>query len=318
MSVAREWRQRRGRPLSGPSISQCTSMPPAWIRTMHSDVGLSSVGLIGVGTMGGAFARHLVDAGFGVVAHDADPSRVIEGTTPVASVAEVVGAGVEVVLLSLPSDDAFAAVVGELKGALLVVDTSTLSLPAKEAGRARLAAVGVTLLDCPVSGTGAQALAGDLVVYASGPDDALDACAPVLAAFSRAVHRVGPFGAGSKMKYLANLLVTVHTAAAAEVLALAERAGVDPAHALATIRDGAGQSRMLEVRGPSMATHDYGFGATVELFVKDMRIIRAFAADAGASTPLLDVAARLYEEAARAGWRHEEAAAVHRLYLGEA
>lgn len=265
--------------------------------------------------MGGAFRRLLSSAGYDVVAYDVDPAR-----STAASVLEVAGAGPEVVVLSLPSDDALLDVARSLAqgagaGPFVVADTSTLSLAAKVEARAVLAEAGLTLVDCPVSGTGAQAQSGDLAVFASGPAQALDRCEPVLAAFSRVVHRVGEFGAGSKLKYLANLLVAVHTAAAAEMLALAEQAGVDPAAALAVISDSAGNSRMLEVRGPSMAAHAYGAGVAVDLFRKDMRIIAAFATEAGASTPLLDVAASLYDLASAAGLGAQDTAAVHRLYL---
>src|SRR5262249_30191061 len=159
---------------------------------------------------------------------------------------------------------------------------------------ADLAAHGVTLLDCPVSGTGAQALVGDIVVYASGPESDVRRVEPVLDCFARRVHYVGPFGTGSVIKLLANLLVGVHDAAAAERIACAQRAGVDASAALAVITDGAGQSRMLEQRGPGMVSGDYGYGATVDLFRKDLGVIGAFATDVGAWTPLLDVVSELY------------------------
>jgi 3-hydroxyisobutyrate dehydrogenase-like beta-hydroxyacid dehydrogenase len=262
--------------------------------------------------MGSAFARLLRDAGYDVVAYDTDPAR---SSPSVRSVADVVAADPSVVVLSLPSEDALASVARELSGSFVVAETSTMPLAAKESAREVLRAAGVGMVDCPVSGTGTQAQSGDLIVYASGDDRDLDECEPVLRAFSRAVHRVGPFGAGSKLKYLANLLVAVHNAAAAEMLALAARAGVDPAVALALVADGAGQSRMLEVRGPGMAAGTYPPAATVDVFRKDMRIITAFAAEAGAATPLLGVAARLYDLASARGLGGEDTAIVHRLYL---
>ena len=198
-----------------------------------------------------------------------------------------------------------------------MIDTSTLPLAAKEQAAGRLADVGTELLDCPVSGTGQQALTWDLVVYASGGAAAVTRCLPVLEAISTRVHQLGDFGLGTKVKLLANVLVGIHNAAAAEMLALAERAGIEPLWALSIVADGAGQSRMLEQRGPSMARHDYGYGASVDLFRKDLSIIERFARDVGARTPLLDDVIALYETAAQMGLGDEESAAVHRVYLDD-
>jgi L-threonate 2-dehydrogenase len=171
---------------------------------------------------------------------------------------------------------------------------------------------GVTLLDCPLSGTGAQARAKDLVVYASGNRGACRTAAPVFEGFSRAHYYVGPFGAGSRMKFVANLLVAIHNVAAAEALVLAARAGLDPAMALDVLADSAGSSRMLQVRGPMMVRRNYR-DATMKLEVwqKDMRIIADFAREVGAVTPLFARTAPLYTAALSMGRAGEDTAAVH-------
>jgi 3-hydroxyisobutyrate dehydrogenase-like beta-hydroxyacid dehydrogenase len=279
--------------------------------------------------MGGAYAASLAAAGYAVIVVDPDEEarrRAVDaGCTVAVSVDELVAAGCNPVLLSLATDDAFNAVVADLAAACgrrtessglpVVADTSTLGVDVKERGRQTVERVGVILLDCPVSGTGEQARTGDLVVYASGPDDAVNAVEPVFRAFARRVIRVGGFGAGMRVKLLANLLVGIHNAAAAEMLALAERAGVDLTMVIDAVVDGAGQSRMLEVRGPHMASHDYGYGATVDLFRKDLRLINDFARGHAARTPLLEVVTELYEQAASIGLGSQESAAVHAVYL---
>ena len=100
---------------------------------------------------------------------------------------------------------------------------------AKSRGHAQLAAQGKILLDCPVSGTGAQAANKDLVVFASGDEAAFQRCREVLAGMSRAQKYVGAFGNGSRMKFIANHLVTIHNLASAEAFVLGEMAGLDPA-----------------------------------------------------------------------------------------
>src|SRR5207249_10107755 len=136
----------------------------------------------------------------------------------------------------------------------------------------------ITLLDCPLSGTGAQARVKDLAVYASGQRSAYRRCIPVFEGFARTHFFLGRFGAGSKMKFLANLLVAIHNVSAAEALVLGMKAGLDPALMLKVIADGAGSSRMLQVRGPMMVKGDYS-EATMknEVWQKDMTIIGDFA-----------------------------------------
>ncbi|HXF77946.1 MAG TPA: NAD-binding protein, partial [Usitatibacter sp.] len=177
-----------------------------------------------------------------------------------------------------------------------------------------LARRGVTLLDCPLSGTGAQAKARDLAVYASGPRAAVKRCAPVFAGFARSHFHLGEFGTGSKMKFLANLLVAIHNVSAAEAVALAERAGLDTALAVKVLGDGAGASRMLQVRGPMMARRKYRPATmSVKMWQKDMAIIAAFARDLGAATPLFDATAPIYDAAMERGFAGADTAAVHAL-----
>src|SRR4029434_8916484 len=166
-----------------------------------------------------------------------------------------------IVITSLPSADALMLTVAELgKGPRcprIVIETSTLPLEGQERARWSLDTRGVVLLDCPISGTGAQARAGDIVVYASGSRAAYRRVAPVLSAMARAHYFVGPFGAGSRMKFVANLLVAIHNVATAEALVLGMKAGLDPKAIFETIKTGAGNSRVFELRGPMMVSEKY-------------------------------------------------------------
>ena len=221
------------------------------------------VGFIGLGVMGSAMSGHLLAAGFPVLGFDVDPTRRSEhearGGVACAEPAEV-ARGADVVVTSLPSAAALVAVLdGEgglhagARPGLVVVETSTLGPDTKQDARDRAQAWGGTLLDCPMSGTGQQARDGDLVAYLSGDDAAKERARPVLAAFTRQQYDLGAFGRGTAMKLVANLLVAVHNAAAAEALLLAERAGLDLQDVLTAVGDGAGGSRMLQIRGPLMA-----------------------------------------------------------------
>lgn len=288
------------------------------------------VGFVGLGQMGTPMSTHLLDAGFTVAGYDVDPARVAvladAGGKPCASPWEV-ATEATVVVTSLPSvaalrtvlsgpDGLLAAEVGGTgsRRRLVIVETSTLALDDKEAARHDVEAAGATLLDCPLSGTAGQAHAKDLVVYASGDQAAVERCAPVFAGFARAHHHLGPFGAGSKMKFVANLLVAIHNVAAAEAFVVAEKAGIDLQTLYDVITSGAGTSRMFEVRGPMMATGRYDQpGITGRVFQKDLRIIADFARSLDCPTPLFTTATQAYTAALAQGLGDDEAAAVHNV-----
>lgn len=278
-----------------------------------------SIGVIGLGIMGSAVARHLAAAGREVVGFDIDPTRAesVAGSRfrKAASVSEAAEEA-DLLVTSLPAEDALAAVVDGVLGARrrpgqALVELSTLSLACKQHEFERLAAAGIAMLDTPISGTGAQAAAGDIVLYVSGDEALTQRCGGVFADFSRKAIYLGPFGAGTKMKFVANLLVAIHNVAAAEAISLGLRCGLDPASLCEVLSAGAGQSRMLEVRGPMMVQGAYE-PPTMKLTVwqKDMRLIKAFAHESGAATPLFDATIPLYRAAIADGRGQMDTAAV--------
>ncbi|HTQ74845.1 MAG TPA: NAD(P)-dependent oxidoreductase [Burkholderiales bacterium] len=277
-----------------------------------------TVGMIGLGIMGSAMSYNLLRAGIRVVGYDVAPgarrAHKRAGGVPVKSVREVARrAGI--VVTSLPSARALAEVAAELarsaKRHTVVVETSTLPIEAKAAARDALARRGVILLDCPLSGTGAQARAKDLLIYVSGERSAYRKIAAVLPGFTSAAFYVGPFGAGSKMKFVANLLVAIHNVAAAEAMVLGMKAGLDPAMILKVVAGGAGGSRMFQVRGPMMVKGDYS-EATMknEVWQKDMTIIGDFARGLDCPTPLFAASAPIYNAAMAMGLGKQDTGAV--------
>ncbi len=279
------------------------------------------IGMIGLGIMGSAMSPNLLKAGFSVIGYDILPELVQvlvdKGGIGAASCREVAD-NADVIITSLPSVQALQDVVsgkeGLLKGAKkgqCVIETSTLPLEAKQEAHKALKAVGVDFLDCPLSGTGAQAVKKDLVVYASGNKKACENCTPVFEGFARANYYLGEFGMGTKMKFVANLLVTIHNVSAAEAFVLGMKAGLDPEMILKVISDGAGTSRMFEVRGPLMATGNYDEPTMkVDVFQKDIKIISSFANELQCPTPLLSAAAKIYTAALADGRAKQDTASV--------
>ena len=166
-------------------------------------------------------------------------------------------------------------------------------------------------LDCPLSGTGAQAAVRDLVVYASGDKKAIARLKPLFAGFARAAHDLGAFGNGSKMKYVANLLVAIHNVASAEAMVLGMKAGLDPAQIFKLIQSGAGNSRVFELRAPMMVERVYEPATMkVSIWKKDMAIIAEFADDVGCDTPLFSLTQPVYTEAMAMGLADQDTASV--------
>jgi 3-hydroxyisobutyrate dehydrogenase-like beta-hydroxyacid dehydrogenase len=282
-------------------------------------VTIRNVAVIGLGIMGGAIARNLGAAGFRVSGFDIDRGRAAaaasSGVAVRGSAAET-ARDADLVLTSLPSlaalDETVTALLAEPRPGVIVAEISTFPIEAKETARDRLAAAGIITLDCPLSGTGAQAVTRDLALYGSGDEAAFARCREAFAAFARASHYLGAFGNGSRMKFVANLLVAVHNVAAAEAIVLGTKAGLDPGRILEVIGSGAGTSRIFELRGPMMARGVYTPPtATMHVLQKDSAIIAAFARALGVDTPMLDAAAPLYDEADAQGYAAEDVGAVH-------
>jgi putative dehydrogenase len=277
-----------------------------------------AVGIIGLGIMGGAFAENLVAAGWRVIGYDIAPGRrraLARIGVEIAADAGEVARKARTIITSLPKPAALAATVKAIVKVKVprrvIVEASTFTLEDKSAAEAALRKAGHVLLDCPVSGTGAQAKVRDLVVYASGGAAEIKRLRPMFAGFTRAVHDVGAFGNGSRMKYVANLLVAIHNVASAEAMVLGMKAGLPPQLIFDLIRTGAGNSRIFELRAPMMVKDRYA-PATMKISVwqKDMDVIGSYARKIRVPTPMFDTSSAIYAKALKSGHGAEDTAAV--------
>jgi 3-hydroxyisobutyrate dehydrogenase-like beta-hydroxyacid dehydrogenase len=268
--------------------------------------------------MGGAIARNLVERGWAVVGFDTEPSRRTE--LELAGVTIVDGAGAvashaTMIMTSLPNADAANAVATQIarcgQPARIVIELSTLTIADKLHFRAILEPAGHVALDCPLSGTGAQAAVRDLVVYASGDSAAIARCRSLFADFAKQSADLGAYGNGSRMKFVANHLVAIHNVASAEAMTLAERAGLDLNQVIEMVAPGAGGSRMFQMRAPMMANRSYE-PATMRIstWQKDMAIIAEFASELGCETPLFTTTQPVYAQAMAMGLGNQDTAAV--------
>jgi putative dehydrogenase len=276
------------------------------------------VGIVGLGIMGSAIARNLVERGWQVVGYDLDAARCAEmarANITIATDAMQVARDTPVIMTSLPSaaavEDVARAIAHSGQSPRIVVELSTLAIADKLRFEGILTKAGHIALDCPLSGTGAQAKQRDLVVYASGDSPAIARCTELFADFARQSADLGAFGNGSRMKFVANHLVAIHNVAAAEAMILAQRAGLDPKVVVEMIGSGAGGSRMFQMRAPMMAEGVYEPATMkVSTWKKDMAVIAEFADAIGCATPLFTLTQPVYAEAMAMGLGDQDTAAV--------
>ena len=277
-----------------------------------------TVGIVGLGIMGGAFAKNLVAAGWRVIGFDPDPARHKAAARAGVSIAEDVTAlirEVPTIITSLPKPGALEATVQAIIDAQVphrvLIEASTFALEDKLAAERALRDAGHVALDCPISGTGSQAKVKDLVIYASGDRKTIARLRPLFAGFSRALHDVGVFGNGSRIKYVANLLVAINNVASAEAMVLGMKAGLPPQQIFDLVKSGAGNSRVFELRAPMMVKGRYDDATMkVSIWQKDMDVISRFAEQVGSPTPLLSATLPIYARAMVTGHAAEDTASV--------
>lgn len=242
------------------------------------------IGFVGLGAMGVPMAINLVNAGHEVTGFDVRPQALAPlidaGGQAATSLAEVAEDAELLWLMVVSGDQARSVLFGEggaaaalPKGAIVCASCTQPPAMARDTAE-RLAAKGIPMLDAPVSGGVAGALAAALTVMVSGDEAVLQRVQPVLGAVAKRIFDVGrEAGLGSTAKMINQLLCGIHIAAAAEAMNLAERAGVALPIMHEIISVSAGNSWMWGDRGPRMMQDDPPVTSAVDIFVKDLGIV---------------------------------------------
>jgi 3-hydroxyisobutyrate dehydrogenase-like beta-hydroxyacid dehydrogenase len=280
-----------------------------------------NIGLVGVGLLGSALAERFLGNGLMVVGFDRDPGRCrwlgAQGGSPVASVRAVAQACNRLVL-SLPDTPAVEAVLAEvaadLRGGMVIVDTTTGDPERTAVLGADLARRGVQYLDATVSGSSEQVRSAEAVVLVGGERAVSAASADLFACFARQWFHVGPWGSGARMKLVVNLVLGLNRAALAEGLAFARASGLDLTDTLAVLRAGASYARVMDTKGRKMIERDFAPQARLAQHLKDVRLILAEAQRVGAKVPLSRQHCELLEFVQAGGWGGEDNAAVLRAF----
>jgi 3-hydroxyisobutyrate dehydrogenase-like beta-hydroxyacid dehydrogenase len=279
------------------------------------------IGLVGLGLMGTALAERLVGGGFEVWGYDIDPARgdlfqslggrLAAGTTEIAQRCRRI-------LLSLPDSSVVQTVLADMGPCLvpgqIIADTSTGDPERAETVGRRLAERDIWYLDATISGSSQQVRQGEVIVLAGGPAAAFEQCQDLFGLFARRWFCLGPWGSGSQMKLVSNLVLGLNRAALAEGLWLGRVLGLDPQMVLTVLRESMAYSRIMDTKGEKMVAGDFRPQARLSQHHKDVRLILAAAAKAGTDLPLSRAHARLLELAENTGYGALDNSAIIRAF----
>ena len=282
------------------------------------------IGFVGLGAMGAPMAARLVAAGHQVSGFDVRPDAMAalqqSGGRPASSAAGAAQAAELLWLMVITGDQArevlftHGAAAALPKGAIVALGCTQAPAMAQATAR-ELEALGLSMLDAPVSGGAKRAADGTLTIMASGSEDVFARAKPVLDAMGQRIFDCGrQIGLGSTAKMVNQLLCGVHIAAAAEALHLAERAGIDPAKMLEIIGVSAGNSWMFGDRGPRMLQAEPAVTSAVDIFVKDLGIVLEQGKQLRTGLPLASTAMQMFLAASGLGHGLADDSQVIRAY----
>jgi len=285
-----------------------------------AQVGMTRVGVIGLGKMGLPIAQNLIERGFSVTGYRRSGSpELAEAGGIVARSAAEVAASADVLLSILPgAEDVEEVICGSsgtlsaLRAGTIHIEMSTIDVDRKARLADQVRAGGGDLLDCPISGSPGMVAPRLATTFASGDQASVSAVSAVLDGVSGPWVYTGAFGTGARMKYIANLLLAVHTVAAAEAMALARRSGLDLELVQKTLDNSIASSAIWKQRGPIMADRTWSPApGPISTLLPILEQIEAHAAQAGLSAPVFAAAKEVFDKALADGWGDLDIACVH-------
>jgi 2-hydroxy-3-oxopropionate reductase len=280
----------------------------------------TTIGFVGLGTMGAPIVRRLLSAGHPVTVwarrREAIAPLTAAGASAGESPADVASQGDIVMTMVTDTRAVEEVILGErgiahgARPGSIVVDHSTIAPDGARQIAAALETRGVEMLDAPVSGGCIAAEAGTLAIMIGGSKTAVDRISPVLSSYAKSIVHIGASGSGQVAKACNQICTIVNQLGAAEAMLLAERAGVDPARVKDALMAGYGASRMLEVQAPKMIAREFDGKVESRLHHKDIQIVLELAASLGLRLPASAAAADVLAALQQRGGAKQDSAAV--------
>ena len=279
------------------------------------------VGFIGLGRMGLPMCHRLLKNGFELSVHNRSREKVVNilnlGAKDGASANQITKNN-DIILTCLPDiatvEEIFLGSGGIIESCLpgqILVDHSTVRINTSKRCAEAAEAKGATFLDAPISGGTERAADGTLTIMVGGDTEAYEKAFPIFASMGTTVRHIGPTGTGTTVKLINQLLVGIHSVAAAEAMLLGAKSGADPALVYEVVSSGWGQSFMLDRNAPVMLDRDFeGIRTQISVFLKDLGLVEELAHTLNSPTPAGDVAFKILQEAENLGFGDKDGAAI--------
>jgi 3-hydroxyisobutyrate dehydrogenase-like beta-hydroxyacid dehydrogenase len=285
---------------------------------------MKKIGFIGIGIMGEAMAANLLKAGYEVCvyARKAGKAQALAalGATVAATPAEVAAQSEAVVVMVKADADVEEIVMGKagiVVGAspgLYILNGTTILPSTSKRLAAAVAARGIVMLDCPVTGSAPQAKEGKLTFIVGGDAAAFEACKPVMLAMGKAAFHLGASGSGSYAKLANNAMYVINLLSFVEAVSIASKSGIDPERFIEIVSLGGARSAASESKLPTILARDFSPAFSLAMMNKDLGLVKELAAELGVTTPVFDAVKAVMGQALAKGWGEEDLSSVVKLY----
>jgi len=286
---------------------------------------MPKIGFIGIGLMGLPMCQRLLGAGQKVSVWNRNPNKcqpLTELGAKQFTDLQQLAASVDVIMLCVSNTDSVLQVADNLFPHLLpgqtIIDFSSISPDATRQLSKKAAQQSVSWLDSPVSGGVAGAQAGTLAIMIGGDEAQVDKVRPVLSPLAGSVTYMGPSGTGQTTKICNQMLVSCNVLVMAEVMAMAQRSGVDASRIPQALKGGFADSIPLQLTGTRMAQQDFAeVKWHVKTLLKDLDMANTLAKQTGSATPMAGLGAQLMRQHASKGYSEQDPATLVTLYQAD-
>ncbi|MFE4710834.1 NAD(P)-dependent oxidoreductase [Paenibacillus sp. NPDC056722] len=285
---------------------------------------MTTIGFIGLGTMGAPMASNLLRGGFQVTVYNRTASKctpLVEEGAQAAATPRAAAEGKDVIITMISNDDSIREVyygeegiLGTLKPGTVVIDSSTISPGLVQEIAAAVEARGSQFLDAPVTGSKPAAVDGTLVFMVGGSAEVIEANRALFDTMGKKLLHMGGNGRGAVAKLAHNTMVGIHNVALAEGFSIAVKSGVPADKFLELVQLGSAGSKQAELKGRKIIENDFSNQFSLALMLKDLKLASSLSDATGVPTPMLGLAKSLFQAGYTQGFGEEDLSAVVKTY----